>query len=433
MRPGYPVIIISAMTAATVIAAAVLLQAQAPQRSSIVHVKGTQLIVQKRLPDGSLGEARPYIIKGVTWSPATRAPENGPNPADISREVPYGFFFDWPGRVPPGHEVFLYWMEGEATAHYRTDIPLMKEMNVNTVRVYNDFGLDASVNRAILDEFYRNGIMVIMAVAICKEDFDTGRYMRIVALCKDHPAILMWSLGNEWNLDYNKYYGYRTVAEAAIATEAAAKAINGLDKNHPVSTCLGDRFEDADETNTVKWIVRNCPDIAVWGLNIYRGESLGELFRQWQKTSGKPFYISEFGIDSFATRTYATAKGIYAVEVAGEEDRKAQAAWDMRMWQEAAANLSALDPKKACIGGLIHSFNDSLWKVGSYHAMLGDLINYNNPEEAASYGAYNPEGLIMKGSFPDNVANEEYFGVVDADRKPKLVFYELKKFYKNLQ
>src|SRR5450755_2193553 len=86
----------------TVLAAACGIQgkvsAQVPNQPSIVTVSGHQLIVQKRLPDGSLDQPRPYIIHGVNWSPAAAAPDYGPNPLDPSTTVQYGFFFDYPGR-----------------------------------------------------------------------------------------------------------------------------------------------------------------------------------------------------------------------------------------------------------------------------------------------------------------------------------------------
>jgi hypothetical protein len=425
-------VFISAVALAVIIALSPHLGAEAPKGPSIVQVKGTELIVQKRLENGSLDQPKAYLMKGVTWSPATRAPDDGPDPANAAKIVPYGFFFDWPGRAPQGRTIFRSWLIQETSRYYKTDIPLMKEMNANTVRVYDGFGESPEVNKAILDEFYKNGIMVIMAIAASKDDIETYRYLRIVKMCKDHPAILVWSLGNEWNLEYNKYYGYETVADAATATEEAAKTIKKIDRNHPVSSCLGDRFEDKDPKNTVKWIVKKCPDVDVWGLNIYRGMSLGDLFKRWQATTTKPLYISEFGIDSFATKTYKVRNEIYAADIKGGEDQDAQATWNIKMWNDVAKNLSAVNPKNVCIGGIVHSFNDSLWKVGSYHVLLGDLINYNDPQEGTSYSTYNPEGLIMKGSFPDDVANEEYFGIFDADRKPKLIFYELQKFYKNL-
>lgn len=56
-----------------------------------------------------------------------------------------GFFFDWPGRRPQGHVVFNYRLSGECARYYKTDIPLIRDLGANTVRVCNDFGLDPAI------------------------------------------------------------------------------------------------------------------------------------------------------------------------------------------------------------------------------------------------------------------------------------------------
>jgi hypothetical protein len=406
-----------------------------PTQPAIARVESNQLIVEKRLSDGSLATPQSYIIKGVTWQPATRAPAFGPNPLNPQESVPYGFFFDWPGRNPPGYVLLNYWVRNQFK-EYLTDIPLMKQMNVNTVRVYSDFGNDPQSVMPILDEFYRNGIMIIMTVAISQEEIINGKYLDTVRMYKDHPSILMWSLGNEWNLAYNLYYGYPSVSAAAGATNQASLAIKAIDQNHPVSSCLGDRFDDADPLNTIAQIGAACPDVDVWGINVYRGYSFGSLFTQWKSVTLKPFYLSEFGADSFRTENYAVLNGYQAYNTAGFEDQHTQALTDVNLWNEISNNLSAAYPDSLCVGGIVHEFHDSLWKVGNYGVSLGGLVNYNGPDgipntadDNTSYNAYNSEGFLALGSQPDNIANEEYFGVVDADRTPKEVFGELRNCF----
>lgn len=404
-----------------------------PRGFSHVYLCGRQLLIERRMEDGSLDSPRVYIIRGVTWAPATRAPDTGPSPFNVRETVPYGFFFDWAGRSPQGHVVFVYWLRSEYYRHYLEDIPLMKELNLNTVRVYGDFGDNPAVYKEILDEFYRNGIMVIMTVVASKNDIDTRRYRKVIKWCKDHPAILMWSLGNEWNLDYNRYWGYKTVRDAAKATQRVAQDVKKMDPFHPVSSCLGDRFTDEESSNTVEWIVNNCPDVEVWGLNIYRGKSFYNLFEQWQDITEKPVYLSEFGIDSFRTVSYTRVNEFQADDCIGAEDQKTQAEYAISLWSEILMYLSALGEGQPCLGGTIHSFNDVLWKVGCYHVDLGGLVNYNDSFEASSYKRYDTEGFWLPGSAPDDVINEEYFGLVDSERRPKQVFRELERYYKNLE
>ena len=406
--------------------------AEIPRQPSEVYVEEKQLLVKKRLTNGRLGQPKPYIVKGITWSPATRSPEVGPNPLKPGWSVQYGFFFDWPGRNPSGREVFLYWLKSQYPRYYLIDIPLMKRMNVNTVRVYDDFGTDPLVYTEILDEFYYNDIMVIMNLVVSKADIESETYLKIVECYKNHPAILMWSLGNEWNFEYNKYWGYQTVARGARATNRVAQKVKAIDPMHPVSSCLGDRFNDPEPSNTVAWIVENCPDVDLWGINVYRGKSFWDLFTQWQEAGSKPFYISEFGTDSFKTKDFTQVDAYRADNCRGEEDQNMQADFIIQLWDEIVKHLSAFNPASFCLGGTVYTFNDHLWKVGSYHVGLDGLIDYSDPNEARSFLNYNSEGFFIPDSHPDNVANEEYFGAVDADRNPKMLFWKLKDYYSKL-
>ena len=269
-----------------------------PVGPSDVYVQGTQLMVRKRKTDGSLDVARPYIIKGLTWSAGTRAPAQGPNPLNPTQTVPYGFFFDWPSRVPQGDKVLGFWLQEEVEARYLTDLASIASMSANTVRLYDEPNSDPAVSRLILDTCYERGIMVIMTVAGSKADLDTGRHLTIVNRYKDHPAILMWSLGNEWNL--NLYYGYPDLTSAANATQQAAQAIASADSFHPVSSSLGD---------IPTGVVGSVPAVEIWGLNVYRGINFGNLFAQWQAQTSKPFYLGEFGTDSFRSTGYRVVNG----------------------------------------------------------------------------------------------------------------------------
>jgi len=397
-------------------------QAGVPLGPSLVEVEGNQLFIQKRLPTGELDSRRPYSIKGVVWNPATRAPVDGPNPTNPLDTVSYGFFFDFPGRNPQGHVVFKFWSRTEPANHYLTDIPLIKAMNVNTIRTFGDFGEDPGRTIDILDEFYENGIMVVMTVAGAKSDLDINDHLTIVNQMKDHPAILMWALGNEWNL--NRYFGFSSLAEAKNATQQAALDIKALDSNHPVSSSLGDRFTE------IVSIVSDVTNVDVWGLNIYRGASFGTLFQDWAGFTGLPFYFSEFGTDSFATTSYTVNNG-RADDVVGAEDEIAQAVHVTGLWGEIETHLATGQNTEPSIGGFVFNFHDALYKVGNFHVGLGGLVDYDGPDDIkgtpdddTSYDEYNTEGFI-NGGHPDNIANQEYFGVVNADRIPKEVFFRM--------
>src|SRR5207244_2709154 len=119
---------------------------------------------------------------------------------------------------------------------YLQDAPKLKAMNVNTVRLFIDPGTDATA-WAVMDELYRNGIMAI--VTVDEAINNTARAQAAVNFYKRHPAVLMWMLGNEWNI--NKYYGQAaTVAEAAQRTQTTAALIKTLDADHPIVSSYGE-------------------------------------------------------------------------------------------------------------------------------------------------------------------------------------------------
>ncbi len=387
-------------------------QAQVPPEPSLSRVVGHQLMVRKRLPNGELDFEYPYVMKGVTWQPATRATS---------------FFFG----DPTG---FVNWLRSQPFIHYTLDVPLLRDMNVNTVRVYNDFGDNQVAFRQILDEFYRNDIMVVMTIVNSKAEIDVNKHLTIVNAFKDHPAILMWAIGNEWNFDFHLFFDrttIRNVQEATALVNRVAQEIKGADPQHAVTSALGDRFS---EGTTMRDIVLNALNIDIWGLNIYRGSSFnspqGNVFTQWQSlwnqapdgTPSKPFYFSEFGTDSFQTTARRVVDGNKADDVQGSEDPALQATTDINLWLQIQSHLAIPGNNERCTGGFVHEFNDELWKVGNPHVGLVGLNDF-----ADSYRRQDREGFIA--GHPDGVANEEFFGVVNADRQPKEAFNQLTEVF----
>lgn len=313
----------------------------APNQPSIVTISNYRLYVQKRLPDSSLDTAQPYIMQGVGWSPAGVGTGGGQ-------------FVDW----------------------YNTDIPLMQEMHANTLRTWSSFPANSD-GIAILDKCYDNGVMVIMTV-------DEQNYTTTVNYFKDHPAILMWLLGNEWN--YNLFYGrYSNIDQCITAINNASAGIHSIDPTHPVATCYGDLPSGS--------ILASCTGPDLWGFNVYRGISFGSLFSDWKSRSSKPMFLTEFGADAYN-------KNISA------EDQNSQAYAVKTLWSQISNNLSAYDANKVCVGGCIFEFNDEWWKAGNPYS-------------------HDTGGFDNGGVYPDGHATEEWWGCVDIYRNKRLVFWTM--------
>jgi hypothetical protein len=362
---------------------------------SVVSVSGHRLLVQRRNPDGSLSPAVPWIIRGVTWSPASRTTDTSPSDSTNADD-----------RRPE----FGKW--------YRTDIPLISAMNVNTIRTYIDFGFVDSlgtVGLAVLDSCYAHGIMVVMTVDEAIND--TARVQQAVTFYRDHPAILAWSLGNEWNI--NLYYGVASSMEdAAARTERAAQLVKSLDTNHPVVSSYGeiDLCEEGKRLDDVAWYVNSvCPSVEVWSLNIFRHPlQLARLFDEWDAMTTKPMFLGEYGTDAFSAALPESLKarcsiGSGPAEPSGMLDEAAQANWNLELWLKVVQNLSAVDPARVGLGGTIFEWNDEWWKV-------------------PPPGSQEIHGWLPCG-FPDDMASEEYFGLLDIDRNPRQAYWTMRAAY----
>lgn len=323
---------------------------------SLVTVSGHRLLVQKRQPDGSLAPAEPYVIRGVDWAPASRST---------------------PGDDAARRAEFLNWAA--------TDAPLLESLNINTVRLYLDPGLDAG-GLAVLDTLWAHGIMVILNVDGSRNDLI--RVQQAVSFYKDHPAILLWMLGSEWNI--NLYYGKtecNTPLKAAQCTQTAAQLVKSLDTNHPVASSYGEIDINASGlrlADTQNYVNNICTAVDVWALNVFRGDSFGTLFDQWRSISTKPMFLGEFGTDAM-------------IHPADLPDETMQAGWDLCLWNHAVTELSAIQPSLVNLGGLVFEWNDEWWKVPP--AGTQDVGGFNNAN-----------------GHPDGFANEDWFGIVDIDR-----------------
>lgn len=101
---------------------------------------------------------------------------------------------------------------------------------------------------------------------------------------KNHPALLVWSLGNEMEVNNPSPNTWKAI-------QALAKLAHELDPHHPTMTVVAELGSD---NQNVRLIHEQCPDIDIIGINSYGGgPSLAERYR---KAGGKkPFLITEYG------------------------------------------------------------------------------------------------------------------------------------------
>jgi hypothetical protein len=175
-----------------------------------------------------------------------------------------------------------------------TFLEKVKQYGGNSIRIgykkeeldqVTSLGLNALVNLPANAERY--GFDYNDTAAVRKQ---TNRIREIVKNTKDHPAVLMWAIGNE--LDYipgTKPFN----PKVWVAVNDAARAIKAIDSNHPVMTVIGTSMMEK-----VADIVRLCPDLDLLGINTY-GDiyTLPETLQKYGWT--KPYVISEWGPDGY--------------------------------------------------------------------------------------------------------------------------------------
>lgn len=105
----------------------------------------------------------------------------------------------------------------------------------------------------------------------------------VVAKYKDHPALLMWALGNEMEDGEGK--------NGAVWSEInnLSRMVKSIDARHPTMTVIAE-MGGAKIQNVHQF----CPDVDILGINSYAGAvSVGERYAQLGGT--KPFALTEFG------------------------------------------------------------------------------------------------------------------------------------------
>ena len=251
---------------------------------------------------------------------------------------------------------------------FNDDIPLLVDANINTIRTYA-----AITNSVELNAFANAGIKVIMML-------NENSYTWYVNQYKNHPAILMWEFGNEFN--YHPEWFGNNIQNWYDVLENCASTVKSIDPNHPVSTGHGE-VPDTQALNS-------CPSVDVWGMNVYRWLSPDSAIDELAAQTDKAMYISEAGADSFNSNS--------------NSENQAQQAQATEIILNAIIEKSDL-----CAGVTLFEFCDEWWKAGNPNQQdIGGFVN------AIPY---------------DNYANEEYWGIVTRDREPKQSYYVVKDIY----
>jgi hypothetical protein len=317
--------------------------------SSVCNLFATTVQIQSNLlkVDG-----KPFIVKGVCYSP-----------------------------TPVGRSVSDYdWWTDQAS--YTADFSLIRNMGANTVRTFSK-SLNIQAMSSALDSAYAHGLYVIMGFWVDQTSDLTKQTVRdgllndfksMVTNFKDHPAVLMWSFGNEAD---NKGADFFTLLSSAATS---AHAIEGSNF-HPVTTAarditqIGSAALKSDDTLL--------SSLDCWGINSYRGINFTDLFSSMTALTNKAFVMTEWGCDSYRSLISAP-------------DETMQSDYLRSQWADIAVNVST-NPGKQCLGGTVFEWSDEWWKSnlgGGTNFTHDRLMDWPNP------------------AYSDTAMNEEWWGIV---------------------
>jgi hypothetical protein len=313
------------------------------------------------------------------------------------------------------------------------EMSLLKNMGVNTIRVYTgiqprwityiyeNYGIYTMLNHS----FGRYGL-TLDGVWVGNTEYADPRTKKLLMeevsemanMYKGTPGLLLYLLGNENNSGLfwegaetedipieDRKSTVRATAMYKLFNEATV-AMHGIDQSHPVAICNGDLL-------FLEIIQQECPDIDIFGTNMYRGVSFGDAFQRVADELNKPILFTEFGADAYN-----------ALE--GTEDQQAQAYYMLYNWKEIYENAAGLGKADNSLGGFTFQFSDGWWKFGQTKN-----LDIHDTNASWANGGYDRD--FMEG---ENNMNEEWFGICAKGQTsarglytlyPRAAYYALKE------
>ena len=317
------------------------------------------------------------------------------------------------------------------------EMPLMRAMGVNVIRVYNGipakwvkhiyerYGIYCAVNHAV----GRYGLtMDGVWIPENKVDYSDPRFraavkaevLAVVDELKDTPGVLFWMLGNENN--YGLSWKSSEIENLPVGERDAGRArflyslfgeiireIKARDPAHLVTTANGD-------VQYIDIIAQECKGLDVFGTNVYRGKSAGDLFQVVKEKLGIPVMFTEFGADAWNAREM-------------REDGLDQAIYLLANWREIYEQSAGKGRVGNAVGGFTFQWSDGWWKYKQT-----ENLDVHDVTASWSNGGYKYD--FVEG---ENNMNEEWFGICAKgpadprglyDLYPRAAYYALREAFK---
>lgn len=347
------------------------------------RAQSTTPITVARDPDGLrlVVDGKPFFVRGMNWD-----------------YVPIGSNYNYSLWKQPDDVI---------RAALASEMTLLRKMGVNAIRLYvgipprwiqyihDTYGIYTVLNHTVGRYGYTLDGTWIPAVDYSSPKFRAAVKREIAGLVEQYkgtPGLLMWLYGNENNygLTWSSFEiealprGERAAARARFLYSLFGEIIadtKAHDPLHPVAIANGD-------LQYIDLIAEECKGLDVFGTNVYRGRSVGDLFADVQAKLGVPVMFTEFGADAFDARR-------------GREDDLTQARYLLAQWRELYEQSAGKGKVGNAIGGFTFQWSDGWWKYKQETNL--DVHDTNASWPNGGYQEDFAEG--------ENNMNEEWWGI----------------------
>ena len=268
-----------------------------------------------------------------------------------------------------------YYIKG---AGAKDHFDLLVRSGANSIRVWS------TNNKAFLDSAYHYGLTVTLGLHVRPErsgmDYNDEyavkgqiEYLKNEVLkYKDHPALLVWGIGNEVDLKYSNFKVWETI-------EIIAKFIKEVDPNHPTMTVIA-----GVDPSKAFHIKKHCPSVDILGLNVYGSiENAGINLRKFNWD--KPYIVSEWGVNG----PFEAKKTSWEAKIEPPNGVKAE--------QRMRRYLELIDKdKERCLGSYCFLWGQKQESTATWHGMF---LSNGNPTEAVDVMQY-----CWTGEWPESRA-----------------------------
>lgn len=238
--------------------------------------------------------------------------------------------------------------------------------------------------KQILDEAYKNGLMVAMGIEVARErhGFDYNdmvavneqkdRIKKEVLALKDHPALLLWGIGNELNLHY-------TNTKVWDAVNDISKMIHQIDSNHITTTSIAGITK-----NEISLIKEKCTDLDVLSIQIYGNlDKVPTLIKNYEWNG--PYIVSEWG----ATGHWEVPKTDWGAPI--EENSTVKAANFLKRYK---AGIES--DEKQCVGSYVFLWGQKQERTPTWYGVFLENGNETGSIDVMHY--------IWNKKWPENRA-----------------------------